>query len=231
MKRVLVSVSAVLLLSTFCWPQNGVVKPKCSDQPSALGDLVNSRLPMGAKLDQMLPVKFSGNQGETEIALVYSIAPRSENDWQTATLEVWKCGESGWRSVYKSVNDRMGAHDQLRIEKVSSKSGPEAIVVISHYEGAGTATSWDLLARIHDKLTRIQSDRLVQSSLASRGYVFNGYNGVKVEGNLIIDELAGYSAHTARCCPDLPSIRLTFQFTGAKLNLDSVRTFGEAPTQ
>jgi hypothetical protein len=60
-------------------------------------------------------------------------------------------------------------------------------------------------------------------ALHEREYADNGYNGVKTNGDLIIEDLAGCTRHRARCCPNRPSLELSFKFTGRALVLDSVK--------
>lgn len=84
-------------------------------------------------------------------------------------------------------------------------------------------TAWHVLASVNHKITSLDPAREKAKVLNARGYVDNGYNGVKSKGDLIIEEQAGYSRHTARCCPDRPSLEVTFKFTGNSLVLDSVK--------
>src|ERR1051326_907128 len=63
--------------------------------------------------------------------------------------------------------------------------------------------------------------RLKAEVLKSKGYQDWGYNGVTHKGDLVVEEQTGYSQHTARCCPDRPSLRMTFRFTGHSIALVS----------
>ena len=91
------------------------------------------------------------------------------------------------------------------------------------YSGAGTATDWHVLTLIEGKITRLDSSGVRDRVLKKKGYVYMGYNGVKVTGDLVVENLAGYSPGRARCCPDRPSINVNVKFTGSSLRLDSVK--------
>jgi hypothetical protein len=46
---------------------------------------------------------------------------------------------------------------------------------------------------------------------------------VTVKGDLVVEDVAGYSPATARCCPDKPSLAITYKFTGFSIKLNSVK--------
>lgn len=204
------------------------MRSACDVRTASINTLVKESLPRGARLENVMTVDLE-NDGHPEVAFIYSLPAKSEYDWQTVTARVFRCDESGWKVAYEDEDEKMGANDKLSMEKIGSKGGKVAIVLIRHYEGAGTATSWELLAMIKNRVTSLPSDRLVRDFLARRGYVFNGYNSVKVDLDLIVDEMPGYSPQTARCCPDKAPLRLTFRFTGSTIQIESVKTTGEAP--
>lgn len=46
---------------------------------------------------------------------------------------------------------------------------------------------------------------------------------MQATGDLVIEELSGYSRHAARCCSNRPSLEMSFKFTGSSITLDSVK--------
>lgn len=117
----------------------------------------------------------------------------------------------------------MAGTDQITTEVVTSTSGKRGVVVISYHSGAGTVTDWHLLASVDRKIAKLDPAKMRAKALDEREYADQGYNGVKTNGDLIIEDLAGYTRHTARCCPNRPSLELSFKFTGRALVLDSVK--------
>jgi hypothetical protein len=121
------------------------------------------------------------------------------------------------------VDNGGGAGDALRLQKVKATGGREAVVVVLKFSGAGTATDWHVLASINGGIMELRADQMKMSALKRRGYVHMGYNGVKVDGDRVIENLTGYSEGQARCCPDRPPLELSFRFTGTALKLESVK--------
>ena len=80
-----------------------------------------------------------------------------------------------------------------------------------------------MLASIKSKIVRLDPTTIRDRVSKARGYVYMGHNGVTVNGDLVIEDLAGYSRGRARCCPDRPSIAIRSRFTGTSIKLDSVK--------
>jgi hypothetical protein len=198
----------------------------CFTQPAVAQQTpreVRAFLPPAAVVKQELSLDLE-NDGIAEAVLVYTIPDKSGDVYHTTGVQVLKYSPvSGWTVAFEDTAPKMGTNDQISIEKLRTPNGKEALVVISYYSGAGTATKWDVLASISDKITRLDPTRERAKVLNTRGYVDNGYNGVKSKGDLIIEDLSGYTRHAARCCPNRPSLEMSFKFTGSSIRLDSVK--------
>jgi hypothetical protein len=118
--------------------------------------------------------------------------------------------------------------DEIRLEKVRAADGTEAAVVIFYHSGAGTTTDWQLIAARNGKFVVLDPKRMRDMVLKKRGYKFGGYNGVKVSGAIVSEELPGYFEGPS-CCPDKPSIRMNVRFTGSAIKLDSVTEIPGTP--
>ncbi len=186
--------------------------------PSVLADL-----PPAATVKQQLSVDFE-HDGVAEVVLVYTIPDKLDKVYETAGVRILKHSSvSGWVVAFEETERQMKGNDNTSVEKLRSPNGKEGVVVISYHSGAGTVTSWCVLASLNDKITTLDPTRERAEVLNSRGYADNGYNGVKLKGELIIEDLSGYSRHAARCCPNRPSLEMTFKFTGSSIRLDSVK--------
>jgi len=189
---------------------------------------VSEFFPTTAKLIKELKVDFDNNG---VIAVVLAYASDTVPDVATG-VRVLKYGATGWAVAFEeadSVINGAGASDALNIEKVRSSGGKEGVVVVLKFSGAGTATEWHVLASIRNKIARLDPTRTRDKVLKARGYVYMGYNGVTVHGDLVIEDLAGYSRGRARCCPDRPSIAIRSRFTGNSIKLDSVKESPSCP--
>jgi len=180
-------------------------------------------LPPAALIKQQLSLDLE-NDGIAEAVLVYTIPDKSDDVYHTTGVQVLKYSPvSGWAVAFEETEPKMLTSDDISIEKLRAPTGKEALLVISYYSGAGTATTWHMLASINDKITRLDPTRERAKVLDARGYVDNGYNGVKSEGDLVVEDLTGYSRHAARCCANRPSLEMSFKFTGSSITLDSVK--------
>jgi hypothetical protein len=112
------------------------------------------------------------------------------------------------------VTNGAGVSDALRIDKLTARNGKEGVLVILKTSGAGTATQWHIVASVGGRINRLNPEKLREKILHRSGYVDNGYNDVKSKGDLVIESLPGYSPHRARCCPNRPSLEMTFRFVG-----------------
>jgi len=205
----------------------------CPAQPSALQDIppktasaadpnVTEFLPKNAKLIKESKVDFENNG---VVAVVLAYASDTVPDVMTGVL-VLRYGANGWAVKFEesgSVTNGAGASDAINIEKVRSSGGKEGAVVALKFSGAGTSTDWHVLTSVTNKIVRLDPTGIRERVLKARGYEFMGYNGVTVNGDAVIESLAGYSRGRARCCPDRPSIAITSRFTGTSIKLDSVK--------
>jgi hypothetical protein len=132
----------------------------------------------------------------------------------------------GWTVAFEetdTVDNGAGPTDAIAIQKITGSSGQEGLVITLKWSGAGTATSWHLLVGTKNNITTLDASSLIQKALKDKGYVDNGYNGVSVQGDEVIESFPGYSANAARCCPDRPTLEIRMKFTGSSIRLDSVR--------
>jgi TonB family protein len=179
-------------------------------------------VPSGASITKQLSVDFEGDR-VPEIVQMYSVPDPSDSVYHTAGINILKFNpQSGWTLAYRETETIMPGPDRITTEVVTSNSGKRGIVVISYHSGAGTVTVWHLLASVDRKIAKLDPAKMRAKALDEREYVDNGYNGVKTNGDLIIEDLAGYTRHTARCCPNRPPLELSFKFTGRAFVLDSV---------
>jgi Domain of unknown function (DUF4357) len=208
-------VSCTCFLVVACFTQTAVAQ----QNPRSIRAFV----PPAAVVKQQLSLDLE-NDGIPEAALVYTIPDESDEMYHNAGVQVLKYSPvSGWAVAFEQAEPKMRTTDQVSIEKLRTQNGKEALVVISYYSGAGTATMWHVLASIEDKITRLDPTRERVKVLNARGYVDNGYNSVKSKGDMVIEDLTGYSRHAARCCANRPSLEMSFKFNGSSIVLDSVK--------
>jgi len=204
----------------------GLFAVGCFSQPAAAQqNQVNVRtfLPTAAVVEQELSLDLQ-NDGIAAEALVYTVPDKSDDVYHTEGVQVLKHSPvSGWVVVFDEAGAKMGANDYTKIERLRASNGKEALLIISYYSGAGTATTWDVLASINGKITKLDPTRERAKVLNTRDYVDNGYNHVTSKGDLVVENLSGYSRHRARCCPNRPSLEMSFKFTGSAITLDSVK--------
>jgi len=197
-------------------PQRTPPKTQASYEPN-----LTDFLPANATLLKQLKLNFKGGTRAIAIAYAWDGAPEVK-----VGVGILTYGKSGWVPTFEehdSVINGGGASAAINIEKVRSSDGQDGAVVVLQYSGAGTATDWHVLTLIEGKITRLDSSGVRDRVLKKKGYVYMGYNGVKVTGDLVVENLAGYSPGRARCCPDRPSINVNVKFTGSSLRLDSVK--------
>lgn len=179
-------------------------------------------IPPNATLMTQLRVDFDKRFG-IETLLAYASGDRHSI---TTGVRVLKYDSRlGWAIVFEEADDvtnGAGPSDSIRIDKVKATSGREGVVVVLQNSGAGTATTWHILAAVGNRISRVNPDRARAKALQQRGYQDWGYNGVTVKGQFVLETQPGFSRDTARCCPDRPTIEMTFRFTGTSVVLDKV---------
>lgn len=181
-----------------------------------------SCIPSGAKLVKRINVNLGkGRSNETVVAYGSDSIPMV-----SIGVRILQQGASGWSIDYEesgSVINGAGPRDAIDIEKLHSSQGKDLVIVIIKNSGAGTTTDWHGIAYVHQKIVAIDPSDIRAKVLRARDYTFMGYNGVTVKDGLVLEEISGYSPHTARCCPDLPSLVISSRFNGASFQLVSVK--------
>ena len=205
------------LLATACFTQLAAAQQNNRE--------VRAFLPPAAVVKQELSVDFEGD-GRAEPVLVYSAPDRSHDAaYYDAGIQVLKYSPGfGWAVASEEPEARLiKGEDEVRGEKLRSASGEEGVLVINYHSGAGTVTTWYVLACVREKITMLDPTLIRKKLLSARDYADNGYNSVKSKGDLVVEELTGYSRHAARCCPNRPSLEMNFKFTGNGITVDSVK--------
>jgi len=191
---------------------------------------VRAFLPPAAVVKQELSIDFEHN-AKPEIVLLYNVPDTSRAvhgtspSYYDAGIQILKhSSDAGWSVVFQEpFSGLMSGADEISIEKLTNIGGKEGILVINYHSGAGTVTTWHVLADVAGKIAVVEPTDIRNRILRRRDYADNGYNGVKPKGDLIIEDLTGYSHHAARCCPNRPSLEMSFRFTGSSIALDSVK--------
>lgn len=195
-------------------------------QPPAVSTEIRAFLPATAILIKDLSVNF-WNDTEPGTVLAYAVPDKSNPYNFTAAVRVLKHDRhSGWTVAFDEssvITNGAGPSDGITIEKITSAAGKDAVVVILKISGAGTTTDWHLIATVGGKLVKIDPTSIRNRVLKHRKYVFQGYNGVASKGDLVIEDVPGYSHGRARCCPDRPSVDLVYKFSGDSIKLQSVK--------
>jgi hypothetical protein len=228
----------ILLTVAICWcePLHAQGRAGAQDPQQLFASRPGAKafLPPSAVLIKELTVDFGDGSG-TGIALAYAIPDqRSPYDFTVGIRVLERKTDPVWAVAYEDtdfVSNGAGASDGFNIEKVSTAEGKEALVVIVKFSGAGTTTDWHLVAFVAGRFRRLDSAPLRGKVLKGHNYEFMGYNGVAAKGDLVTENIPGYSRGQARCCPDRPSIDVIFRFTGDSITLQSVKELPFAPPQ
>jgi uncharacterized protein DUF4357 len=179
-------------------------------------------LPEDATLLKHLRINFD-DRGE-QVVMAYASETTPGIDTGVRILQ--PNANSRWAIAFEEKVDVInggGASSAINIERVRASNGMEAVVVILQHSGAGTATEWHVLASINGTITKLDPESQKKKALKARAYEFQGYNGVKAKGDLIVETLAGYTRRQARCCPNRPPLEMSFRFTGRSIDLHAVR--------
>lgn len=214
-KRTMRILSAVLLLLILSVPSRLIAQDDAT-QPD-----ISRFLPENAQLINQLKVTFN-HQRVPRIVLAYAIRT-GDSVYETGVRVLDRAGSQWVISNEEKGFVSTGGGNPMHVEKVKSLRGGEGVVVIETFSGAGTSTDWHVIAKTGQKFTKLDPVRVRDAVLKRRGYVFLGYNGVTVQADKVIEDIAGYSHGQARCCPDRPTLNIAFSFTGAALRLASVK--------
>jgi hypothetical protein len=188
---------------------------------------IASLIPAGGVAGSQLNVSFNGN-GDSAIVFSYT-APSENSPYLDGIVKVMKYSAKGWTSAFEESYQIGPGQDEIQLDRVKAADGKEAVVVVFQHSGAGTTTDWHIIAMKGVGFVVLDPKHMRDKALRSRGYPFMGYNGVKVSGDVVSEELPGYSQGRARCCPDLPSISMNVRFTGSAIKLDSVTEIPGTP--
>lgn len=187
--------------------------------PAELADSIpdlKSFLPEEATLTRQMAVDFSNSREPAFVVLAYQM--RDEEGLRILKRDKAK----RWKVVYKEADPGEPIQDDLILHTVKAANGKEGLVVVYYHSGAGTTTDWKIIAEVDGKFITQDAAPIRETVLKKRGLMFEGYNGVRVDHDLVIETISGYSGRTARCCPDQPSVEMRVKFTGTSIKLDSV---------
>jgi hypothetical protein len=185
-------------------------------------------VPEHANITQRMTLDFGNGIEPGAIAVIYMLPPVYAESYNAGLRILCHESGSGWAVAYEEKSEINPGGDEWTIEKVKAASGQEGLVVVNYESGAGTSTDWKLIAAVRGKFVTLDPKPIRDKVLRERHSVFGGYNGVKAAGDTITEEIAGYSEHQARCCPDKPRIAMHVRFTGRAIKLESVSEVPDA---
>lgn len=123
--------------------------------------------------------------------------------------------KDGW-NILGASGKEVGS---VTVGKFTATSGTPSVLII---ETTGDTKEWHTMTWTAGALSTHSGAEARFGLLNSLGYFFNGRNDVLVSGNTIIENIPGYSMGTPLCCPDLPTLSISYTFTG---NAISVKGF------
>jgi len=173
-------------------------------------------LPEEATLTKQMTVDFANGRDSAFVVIAYQM--RDEEGLRILKPDKTK----GWKVAYKEGNPSEPVQDELILHTVRSRNGKEGLVVVYYHSGAGTTTDWKIIAESNGKFVSQDATPIRDGVLKRRHLIFGGYNGVRVDHDLVIETIAGYSPGVARCCPDQPPVVMRVKFNGTSIKLDSV---------
>lgn len=219
-----VILEALVVYNCASSPAQEALRPQATSAQSPIPSPdATALLPENAVLVKKLAVKFSNDGRPGSIALAYTVSRQSNPVYREAWIRVAQfSAAAGWGVAFEQHLDSLLGGDALNIERVTSSSGTEGVVVILQYSGAGTSTTWHVITATKGRFVVLDPTPIRNRALKQRAYVFMGYNRVTTKNDLVIEELSGYSYGRAACCPDRPSIAISQKYTGTSLKLESV---------
>lgn len=183
---------------------------------------VQKSVPQHATITQQISVDFGNGIEPDALAVVYMLPPVYAEHYNVGLRILRRKGASEWSVAYEETGEINPDGDHWTLEKVKAASGQEGLVVVYYYSGAGTTTDWKLIAAVRGKFVALDPKPIRDKVLRERHSVFEGYNDVKSQRDMITETIAGYSEHQARCCPDKARIVMRVRFTGRSIKLDGV---------
>jgi hypothetical protein len=183
---------------------------------------IQKLVPEHSTITQQMAVDFGNGIEPGAMAVVYMLPPVYADRYNVGLRILRHGGMSGWAVDYEETGDIDPGGDEWTLQKVKARGGQEGLVVVYYHSGAGTTTDWKLIAEVRGKLVALDPRPIRAKVLKERHSMFEGYNGVKADGDVVTETIAGYSEHQARCCPDKPEIAMRVRFTGTAIKLDEV---------
>jgi len=139
-------------------------------------------LPAAGVVKQELSLDFE-NDGVGEIALAYTLPDESDDVYHTTMVQVLKYSPiSGWAIAFQETESKMTTGDHIAIERLTSLTGNEGVVVISYHSGAGTATWWHVLASVRNKILQTRPHPHKNQSPEEKGLHGLGLQWREIEG-------------------------------------------------
>jgi len=190
-----------------------------SSTPAQPDSDVRQFIPEHAVITDRLKLSFGDGFEPGAEAVAFTLPPVDAAHYNAGLKILGRRGTSESRIIYEETAEVEPGEDELILKKVKAKGGPEALVLINYHSGAGTVTDWKIIAAQEGKLRSFESRPIRDRVLKQRKSDFGGYNGVRIEGDIVAERIPMYSQHTARCCPDRPPIEMRVRFTGKGLEL------------
>lgn len=178
--------------------------------------------PEHATITQQMSVDFGNGVEPGAVAVLFTLPPVYADSYDIGLRILRRKGASEWTVAYEETDEIDPGADGWTLQKVKAASGQEGLVVVYYHSGAGTTTNWKLIAAGRGKFVALDPKPIRDKVLTERHSVFGGYNGVKADGDMVTEEIAGYSENQARCCPDKPRIAMRVRFTGTAIKLAGV---------
>ncbi|MEK7660124.1 MAG: hypothetical protein AAB343_02880 [Patescibacteria group bacterium] len=165
----------------------------------------------------------------SEIELVRTFKSAGNDDYllPSSGLVIDVCEDGKWETVYRADADKE-APESIELDTLDTASS-KVLVVKKEYAGAGTSMEWEIITLRNGKANVYPRGTLLDGVLDGKNYQFMGYNEVHVERNMVVETVPGYSADAARCCPDLPTLKIFYQFTADKIRVVSTEVVPGTP--
>ncbi len=156
---------------------------------------------------------------EIELVRTFKSSGNADYPLPSSGLVIDVCDEGKWETVYRAAADKE-APESIELDTLDTERG-KVLVVKKEYAGAGTSMEWEIIVLSEKKTQIYPRGALIDDILAGKNYQFMGYNEVHTERNMVVETVPGYSEDAARCCPDLPSLKIFYQFTNDKIRVVS----------
>lgn len=129
------------------------------------------------------------------------------------------CADGTWSTAHSEAADKE-APETIELDTLDTEGG-KVLVIKKEYAGAGTSMEWEVITLRDGKISVYPRGALLDNVLETKNYQFMGYNEVHTERNMVVETVPGYSEDAARCCPDLPSLKIFYQFSDGKIRVVS----------